>query len=43
MGKKKPKKKSAKKRGKKKPAQKRSVKQIAVHLAEKATKEQILL
>lgn len=43
MAKKKPKKKPAKKHAKKKRAPRRGVKQIAVHLAEKVTKGQVLL
>jgi len=43
MAKKKPKKKLAKKHTKKKPAPKRDLNQIALHLAEKVTKGQILL
>jgi hypothetical protein len=43
MAKKKPRKRSAKKHTKKKPAPKRVVKQIALHLAEKVTKGQVLL
>jgi hypothetical protein len=43
MAKKKPKKKFAKKHTKKKPAPKRDLNQIALHLAEKVTKGQILL
>jgi hypothetical protein len=43
MGKKKPKKKSAKTHTKKKAAPKRRVSQIALHVAEKVTKGQVLL